>query len=210
MRVYKVINLDSTGYLLPEDKVPSIYRDNESPRLITANWHDKKKDHQPDIVRLYGDWPNMAFSARVKERLEGSEQAIGEWSEIHVNDDVLWLFHSTLVVDALDESLSEFKTLPSGRIQSIRVHVFHPDLVPTDRLFMMKTRPYDLLCSDDFVNTVSEYGWTGFLFEPIWDSNFDPFPDGPYRRELLARPEIYGPDGIVKGYENSWPEEWKQ
>ena len=135
MRVYSLINLDSTGYLLSEDKVPSIYRDNESPRSITANWHDKKKDHQPDIVRLYGDWPNMAFSARVKERLEGSEQAIGEWSEVHVNDDVLWLFHSTLVVDALDESLSEFKTLPSGRIQSIRVHVFHPDLVPTDRLF---------------------------------------------------------------------------
>ena len=210
MRIYRLVNQDSTGYLLSEETVPKVLNANESPRSISARWCEKKSDYKPDIVRLYSGWPNMAFSARVREQLEGSEHAIGEWSQINVDDTVLWLFHSTLVVDALDESLSEIKRLPSGHISPIRIHVFKPELVPKNRLFMLKTRPYDLLCSDEFVDKVSEFDWKGFMFEPVWDSNFEPFPDGPYRRELLARPEIYGPDGIVKGYEGSWPEEWKK
>jgi len=210
MRIYRLINLDPTGYLLSDDMVPKIQNENEVTRSITARWHDKKVDYEPDIVRFHSGSPDMAFSARVKKRLEGSEQAIGEWSEIKVEDTVLWLFHSNLVIDALDESLSEFKRLPSGRVQPIRVHVFKPDRVPKDRLFTVKTRSDDLLCSDDFVEIASQYNWRGLLFDPVWDSNFEPFPIRPYRQELLTRPEIYGPDGIVKGYENSWPDEWKK
>ena len=210
MRVYKLINHDHTGYMLSKDEVPQILEDNEPPRSITADWYDRKPNYTPDIVRLNGGWPNMAFTNRVKEQLEGSRHATGEWTEVKVNNSILWLFHSTLLVDALDESRSEITRLETGRILEIRIHAFNPDLVPKDRLFMLKVRPYDLLCSDDFVEKVSGYGWEGFIFEPVWDSNFDPFPAGPYRRELLARPDIYGPRGIVKGYEGSWPEEWKK
>ena len=36
----------------------------------------------------------------------------------------------------------------------------------------------------------------------MWDSDLEPFPVRPTNRELIARPEVYGPDGIVKGYEH--------
>jgi len=210
MRVYKLINHDSTGYLLSEDTVPRVFKDNELPRSIAAHWHDKEQDYQTDIVRLNGGWPNMAFSNQVKEQLEGSSQATGKWTEIHVNESILWLFHSTFVVDALDESRSDVRRLESGRVRDIKMHAFNPDSVPRNRLFMLKTQPYDLLCSDEFIDEVFKYNWKGFRFDPIWDNNLKPFPVRPNRKMLIARPEIYGPGGIVKGYENSWPDEWKK
>jgi len=209
MRVYKLINLDSTGYLLSKDKVPKILRENESQKSIDAKWYDHGSDYESDIVRLNGGWPNMAFSTRVKEQLEGTRYATGLWTKVHVNSNLFWLFHSTLVIDALDQSHSDVKRLKSGRVLEIRAYAFDPDLVPTDRIFMVKTRPYDLLCTDQFIDTVAEFSWKGFRYRPVWDSNYDPFPVRPYKRELVARPEIYGPDGIVNGYESSWPDEWK-
>jgi len=64
MHVYKLINLDSTGYLLSKDTVPKILTENEPPKTIDAKWYDRESDYESDIVRLNGGWPNMAFSIR--------------------------------------------------------------------------------------------------------------------------------------------------
>jgi len=144
----------------------------------------------------------MAFSNRVKIQLEGSNEATGQWSKLSAPDSEFWLFHSTLVIDALDQLLSGIRKLKSGRVLDIKKYAFSPEIVPVQRIFMVKTKPTDLLCTDYIANMISEYGWKGFLFQPAWDSDLEPFPIQPTNRELIARPEVYGPNGIVKGYEH--------
>jgi len=202
MRIYKLINLDSTGYLLTNDTVPNAHEENQPLRSINGYWDAQKPEYQTDIVRLYGGLPNIAFSNRVKIQLEGSSEATGQWSKLSAPDSEFWLFHSTLVIDALDQSQSGIRKLKSGRVLDIKKYAFSPEIVPVQRIFMVKTKPYDLLCTDYIANMISEYGWKGFLFQPVWDSDLEPFPVRPTNRELIARPEVYGPDGIVKGYEH--------
>jgi len=75
---------------------------------------------------------------------------------------------------------------------------------------MVATRPYGMFCTDTFVDFVKDCGWEGFYFKPVWDSEHEPFPVRPNRKGIAARPEIYGPEGFVRGFESSWPDEWKE
>jgi len=78
----------------------------------------------------------MAFSNRVKVQLEGSSEATGQWSKLSAPDSEFWLFHSTLVIDALDQSLSGIRKLKSGRVLDIKKYAFSPEIVPVQRIFI--------------------------------------------------------------------------
>ena len=113
------------------------------------------------------------------------------------------------VIDAIDLSKATITTLPSGRVQGIPIYAFIPEAVENQWLFKVSTRPYSVLCTDQFVDAIQQHGWTGFNVQPVWDSEVDPFPWGPTVTEVAQRPEVFGPNGFVKGFESAWPEHWK-
>jgi len=211
MRVYNIVNYDDTGYLKfetpkVENQIEDRWKINTSAAIT---WHQRKPGLINDIVRLRSKWPNMAFSSRVKEHLENTTIATGNWTKLIADDVVFWIFEPTLIVDALDESLSDLSRLPDGMVIGVNSHAFHAQKVPGDRIFLIKSMPYDLLCTDHFVNLSSSQGWEGIRFQPIWDSELKPFSIHPNKKEIISRPEIYGPGGIAEGFQSSWPEEWK-
>ena len=218
MRIFKVNTLDSTGYVIPVDESVTSRFFNEFRFGSTfasfdlgpyeAEWFNRPTSYQPDIIH-YKAGSQRLFSSRAKQALEKNYLNTGEWLEVTIGSQVLWMFNCLEVVDAIDESKSEIRRL-NTRVTEIRIHAFTESKVPEDRVFMVATRPYYMFCTEAFVDFVHEHGWEGFYFAPVWDSEHEPFPSGPYRKEIRARPEIYGPDGFVRGYKSAWPDEWKE
>lgn len=219
MRIYTLNTLDSTGYVIPVDDsiTARFFREFQFGNTFAsyeigpyeAEWFNRPSSYQPDIIH-YKAGSQRLFSTRAKQVLEKQFLNTGEWLEVSIGDEVLWMFNCFEIVDAIDESKSEIRRLASNRVTEIRIHAFIESKVPEDRVFMVATRPYYMFCTDTFVDFVKDYGWEGFYFKPVWDSEHEPFPSGPFRREIRLRPEIYGPDGFVRGFESSWPDEWKE
>ncbi len=219
MRIYTLKTLDSTGYILPvDDMVSDLFFSvfqfgntfaSHEIGPYHGEWISQPTSYRPDIVQ-YEAGSQRLFSSRARQSLEKRFLDTGEWLKVTISDEVLWMFNCLEIVDAIDESKSEIRRLDNNRANEIRIHAFIEDKVPEDRVFMVSTKPNHMFCTDTFVNFVKESGWEGFFFKPVWDSEHEPFPSGPFLKEILGRPEIYGPDGFVRGFESDWPDEWKE
>ena len=219
MRVYWVKTLDGTGYAFTSEKhINEAIRDWKTGQLVSApieefdlELDENNIEYFPDVLPLKVNGPHLIFSSRVKSTIEKNNLTNGQWFSVRVMSTQMWLLHSNNVVDALDESCSKIRRLrSSGKISSIETFAFSEKKIPTKGLFMVATRPYEVLCTQPFVDLVSEKGWKGFNFKPVWDKRLKPFSVFPTRAEIRERPEVYGPEGIVKGYEDAWPKEWQQ
>jgi hypothetical protein len=113
-------------------------------------------------------------------------------------------------LDALDLSRSVVRRLPQGQVVNVEVYAFEPQRIVDEWLFKVATSPFHVLVTDRFRELVAQHGLTGFFFQPVWDSEHEPFRPTPGPAEMLTRPEVYGPHGFVPNLRDHWPPEWKE
>jgi hypothetical protein len=176
---------------------------------ISADWINHTTNSLPDVIPIKGSGIHFVLSNRCREFIDSHSQSRDQWISVAFNDERMWLYRPLNIIDVINEEQSDIETLPTGRILRINTYVFKNDVSLPETMFLAATNPYHLLCGSQFRESVTEQGWTGFYFSPVWDDKLDPFPVGPTRKQVEARPEIFGPGGIVSGYEDAWPDEWK-
>jgi hypothetical protein len=118
------------------------------------------------------------FSERARTIFEPRLEGLGRWIELPSEEAKYWLFFTTNVVDALDESKSELIHFPSsGRLMEIAAYAFKPEVVKDQFLFTLKQQPgRDVLVTDAFIDVVREHRLTGFMFLRLWSSEAGPEP----------------------------------
>lgn len=145
----------------------------------------------------------------VQETLKTICGVTGQWLDVTFTDKDYALLNLTHVVDALDFERSTKKYFKStGRLGGFPRYAFHLEAVKNEWLFREKAWPYSLFCTEHFASLVEKEGWTGLRLRPVWDSNHEPFMDFPTKTEIHTRPDVFGPDGFVNGFEHVWPDEW--
>ena len=178
---------------------------------LEAKLKDAEKGYVTDLTQVLANPACMVFSERAMEETQREGFVTEEWLPVVASDRAMWLLHLLRVVDALDDkktTVRKFKK--SGRTGAIKQHAFKPNMVPSTTLFTAKNDVrHQVFCTDNFKQFVQERQWKGFSFFPVWDDKHEPFSRFPSRDEIRSRPEIFGPDGFVGGYEGAWPEEWK-
>ena len=111
---------------------------------------------------------------------------------------------------ALDRGKGELDIVESsGFVVEIDRYAFDSKDLAGRTLFRTDARSHLVHCTDAFRDLALERGWRGLGFIPTWDSELEPFRHTPRRKDVPARPEVYGPDGFHRGAKRFWPEEWK-
>ena len=89
---------------------------------------------------------------------------------LRCDEDQLWALHVTEVRDALDEDASDIVRFPSsGRILTVRTHVFRPEQLDGARCFKLPQMPRGrLYLAGDLADTIEAAGLSGFATEVVW------------------------------------------
>lgn len=151
-----------------------------------------------------------ALSARAKGVVAPLLGEGAEWLPLSFDETDYWLLNILTLVDALDLDKSVIRTLPNGKVLNIDTYAFRWEAIEREWLFKVPQHPYRVLCSERFRSVAASEQLTGLFFQPLWDSGHEPFRPAPSPAEMIARPEIYGPEGFVDNMREYWPPEWKE
>jgi|GEM_PF-5634149 len=190
-------------------RLMSIKLDSDQWVNPTVTMLPKSGSELKDITFILSHTAYPIFSKGVREVLESTMSITDDWLDVQDSGHQYSLLNLQNEVDAIDPANATIRILPSGRVQKIPVFAFIPEMLESQWLFKVSTHPYDVLCTDQFVDAVTEHGWSGFHAQPVWDSEVKPFPWGPTTREVAQRPEVFGPNGFVTGFEDAWPDDWR-
>jgi hypothetical protein len=177
-------------------------------RLLGKNPGSTQRRELKDVTGIQAGFPYLLFATRVKAVLQSECGIIEQWLPVDFPEKEYWLLNVTHTIDALDLTRTEIKRFRDGGINRILSYSFRHEAVAPEWLFKVTTSPYHMLCTEPFVALANAHGWSGLFFWPVWDSEHAPFPVSPLAADIQSRPEIYGPLGFVKGYEDAWPIEW--
>ena len=89
---------------------------------------------------------------------------------LRCDEDQLWALHVTEVRDALDEDASDIvRFSSSGRIMTVRNHVFRPEQLEGARCFKLPQTPRGpIYLAGDLADAVEAAGLSGFASEVVW------------------------------------------
>ena len=216
MRIYTIRHSDGAGHL---DTSNSDWKVDDFPPQapIINDWKPLKVKfveanigYETDLTQILSKVSSNVFSERAMTMVESNGFVTGEWLPVDTDDQTMWLLHLFTVIDCLDDQKIKVRKFKSGRTGAIEQHAFVKDRVPPTALFRAKNDLMNkIYCTDPFREFVMDCNLKGFLFYPVWDSNHEPYSNFPDREEIRKRPEVFGPDGFVKGFEGAWPDEWK-
>jgi len=218
MRVYKLKSVEEVQRLevSPDEKVfahsamdPKQIGDLQGYEFEHAFLHTGGKLKLMDIsfVQSYRTLP--VFVQRVAKLIKSECGISDHWHPLTVEGQSYELLNLVDVVDAVDDTTSEiiyWSPVPQVTdnkpgVKSFDVLSFNPAVVENQFLFRDRTlASFNLFCTDKFVEFAKDVNITGLSLQPVWDSEYQPFSSAPKNEEVLARPEIYGPDGFVDGY----------
>lgn len=147
-----------------------------------------------------------AVTPRVRALLEPLLGDGAQWLPIQFDEGPeYWLLNVLNVEGALDLERSEVLSHPTV----VRRFAFHPEAIQGRWLFKTAFAPVSVLASEAMRALFAEQQVSGAHFSAVWDSEIDPFPLYPTVPEMVARPEVFGPEGFVTGYSDAWPPEWR-
>lgn len=120
------------------------------------------------------DFPWLGSDALVLG--ERAEKAIGpliahdgELLPLACDEASLWALNVRRVVDALDVDRSSVVRLSSGRIMTVREHVFHPVSLDGVSVFKLPELPGSTYVTESFRDAIDEAGLRGLDFNLVWD-----------------------------------------
>lgn len=149
------------------------------------------------------------MSSRAKKIFEPMLGASAQWLPLDFEECQYWILNSLNILDSLDLSETKISYLPNGLVWGIDEYAFKLSTIANEWLFKVPQKTYDCLATDQFRSLVEKENLTGFYFQPMWDSEHKPFPGRFNRKNMLERPEIFGPEGFVPNAKEYWPPEWK-
>jgi hypothetical protein len=100
-----------------------------------------------------------------------------------------FVLNVTNVIDAIDYERSTFRKLPSGRILTVKKHVFKSEYISNIDIFKVPYFTTNVYVSDRFRQTVIDNNLSGFDFIELWDSK------APIEEELIEPIEWKDPNG---------------
>ncbi len=129
------------------------------------------KSTRPDA--LPSDFPNLGgldvFSGKATKLLGATLLSNGRLLPLSSEEGEYFGFHTTTVLDALDERNSEIWRLSTGTIADIERHVFRPDALGRAPIFRLPQKKFGPTYVDEtFVSRISSLGLAGFKFELVW------------------------------------------
>jgi hypothetical protein len=161
---------DARAFFIEHQRIEIVRNDESAPQQAHTRFGDCSN------IDYDGRYP--LFSERARDIFEPKLDGLGRWIELTFDEAKYWLFFTTNVVDALDETKSEliyFKS--SGRLMEIAAYAFKPEAVKDQFLFTLKQQPgRDVLVTDAFVEVVRKHRLTGFMFLRLWSSESGPEP----------------------------------
>lgn len=162
-----------------------------------------------DIAHVSGMRTIPALSQRAHDCLAASLSDRVEWLPLESPGSNFYIANVIRASQALDYSLSILEKDSSGKVNNIQVYAFNEIAVANELIFKVPDWTYDVLVTDAFVDLVKENRLKGFFFSPVWDSNVAPFKCRPTTADVPLRKDVYGPGGIMTGFNSYWPKEWK-
>jgi len=183
MKVNKIDYETGCQWLLPVSEA-----ENELLRFEGAtragNWrplrmkHIERLDSKGPRLTKRCDFPcagssgKLALNGLARDKIGALLERCGELLPIVAEgDEPYWVLNVTRLVDALDEAKTEFlRASKTGRVLSIKRHVFEPDALVGEQLFKLPQTPQGLIyATDAFVEAIKASGLTGLDFRPIWE-----------------------------------------
>lgn len=116
----------------------------------------------------------LILSSRAVDAVGGLLRNDGELLPLACDEQELWVFNPTTVVDALDQNRSELRRFDSGRIMAVSNYVFRAELVGDAVAFKVpELHRVSTFVTERFVDAVKSAGLRGVDFEMLWESCSD-------------------------------------
>lgn len=140
----------------------------------------------PPRVRLLTEWQNeryrhadlpwysgyvMAVTHRARTVLEDIVADDAEFLPLECEEEDLWLMHPWRSVFAFDATKSDFRLLPSGRINEVIRYAFLEESIRELTCFTDQRLPARLFVTDAVVTAINNAGLTGMSFQQVWKSS---------------------------------------
>jgi hypothetical protein len=222
MRVYIVTTHDNVQLLEPcEDEsyyeirkvgygnpYPGTWKSVRVKRLIKPR--NRKLEELCDFSTIAAKANIPALSDNAKELLFCHLSNGAQWLDLEFPEKRYSLLNIVKLSDSLDLDRSVIEYFSHGPIRAVDTFAFYETRLKNELLFKIRQYPYDVLATDDFRSFAEQHDLTGLYFQPVWDSNHEPFRAAPDKRYVQTRPDVFGPEGFVTNYRECWPEEWVQ
>lgn len=141
------------------------------------SWTDMKIEVDPDMASFRkGDFPSLIsnipiFSPRAVFALKDLLEPNGELLPVTCAGDEYYLYNTTRVVDALDESNSGMSRFADGRVFYIDHHAFFPERLQGLTIFKIpQLVQMHVFATNVFAERAESAGLKGFWFLPVWSS----------------------------------------
>jgi len=126
-----------------------------------------------------------------------------QWRPVDVDGDTYYLLNIVALINAIDADKSVIENVDMGDRVVVKADelVMNEDAIGERWLFrdqLNKSR--SIYCSKDFVEWFEQCGFNGVYFKPVYDPAYKPFKLAPYTKDVLARPDVYGPGGLFPRY----------
>ena len=183
MKVLKINHEAGFQWLLPK-----VEGDNELLRFDCSSrastWEVLRMAH---VDRLDGSGPRLTkrsdfpcagssnriiLNKKAKNEIGQLFEQFGELLPLISEDgEPYWALNVMRFVDALNEEQSTFlRASETGRIMSIKKHVFAPNALVGEQLFKLPQTPMGLIyATDAFVETIRSTDLSGIGFIPVWE-----------------------------------------
>lgn len=139
--------------------------------VINTDEHGKAGRHA-DLPWLGGH--ALALRERAFESIGYLLADFGELLELNLDDnngERLWLFNVRNRLDVLDEEQSEIVRFPSsGRIMYVKQHVFHPEEITSEQIFL-QPGVRSVFLTGGIVDAIQSAALTGTRFELLWEES---------------------------------------
>lgn len=165
-----------------------------------------------DVSLLLAHADAPIFSERAKAVFEPILRDSVQWLELDCDEGKYWILNTLETVD-LDLSKSRLVTFGDGTTGPVKQYAFRSEDLLNKWVFKTRKHTFRVLCTEPVRELVAAHKLTGFHFTLVWDSLYEPFPEGlDNKTDVKGRPEIYGPNGIKplnKEYRKQfWPLDW--
>jgi hypothetical protein len=187
------------------------YQGKWSPPKVKRLIKPRRRKMEPlcDLTSIAAISSVPVLSNPAKDLLDQYVGENGQWLALDFLEENYWIFNITKLSNALDPKHALIRFFPHGPVRDIETFSFRSNLIANELLFKIKEVPYYVLATDAFRELVIKYKFSGFYFQPVWDSEHEPFRLTTNPEYIKTRPDVFGPSGFVTNYSEYWPEEWK-